>query len=63
MHGLSKYQIKRIINNSLNKNPDLKYYINNEYIEEVLNLLVDGISEAIESNSKKILDDIKHCRL
>ena len=51
---------KGIIRHSLNKNPDLKYYINNEYIEELLNLLIDGVSKAIEENNKKVISDIEH---
>ena len=60
MYGMRKQQIERIIKSHLNKNPDLKYYINNEYIEEILSLLVDGISDAFEQNNKKITDDIIH---
>ncbi|MBR3920304.1 MAG: hypothetical protein IKJ47_00040 [Oscillospiraceae bacterium] len=57
--GLKDYEVERIIRHSLNKNPDLKYYINNDYIEEVINLLVIGVSKAIEENNKKIISDIE----
>lgn len=59
-YGLNDYEVERIIRHSLNKNPDLKYYINNEYIEELLNLLIDGVSKAIEENNKKVISDIEH---
>ena len=59
-YGLNDYEVERIIRHSLNKNPDLKYYINNEYIEELLNLLIDGVSKAIEENNKKLISDIEH---
>ena len=59
-YGLNDYEVERIIRHSLNKNPDLKYYINNEYIEELLNLLIDGVSKAIEENTKKVISDIEH---
>lgn len=60
MYGMRKNQIEQIIKQHLDKNPDLKYYMNNDYIEELVSLLVSGIGEAIEENNKKIISDI--CR-
>ena len=59
MNGLKDYEVERIIRHSLNKNPDLKYYIANEYIEELINLLVEGVSNAIEENNRKVIADIE----
>ena len=59
-YGLNDDEVEKIIRHSLNKNPDLKYYINNEYIEELLNLLIEGVSKAIEENNKKVISDIEH---
>lgn len=59
MYGLKDYEVERIIRHSLNKNPDLKYYIANEYIEELINLLVEGVSNAIEENNRKVIADIE----
>ena len=50
-YGLKDYEVERIIRHSLNKNPDLKYYINNDYIDEMINLLVIGVSKAIDRKS------------
>lgn len=58
-YGLSIYQIKEIIQGELDKNPDLKYYINNPYFDEFISLLIDGISKAIVENSRKVIDDIE----
>lgn len=58
-YGLKDYEIERIIRHSLNKNPDLKYYINNDYIEELINLLVSGVSKAIEENTEEVISNIK----
>ena len=58
-YGLKDYEVEKIIRHSLNKNPDLKYYINNDYIEEMINLLVIGVSKAIEEDNKKIISDIE----
>ena len=58
-YGLRNYEIEKIIRHSLNKNPDLKYYINNDYVDELVNLLVSGVSQAIEENTKKVISDIE----
>ena len=58
-YGLKDYEVERIIRHSLNKNPDLKYYINNDYIDELILLLVEGVSQAIEENNKKVFSDIE----
>lgn len=58
-YGLKDYEVERIIRHSLNKNPDLKYYINNDYIEELISLLVEGVGQAIEANNKKVISDIE----
>ena len=59
MYGLKNYEVEKIIRHSLNKNPDLKYYIANDYIEELINLLVEGVSNAIEENNRKVIADIE----
>ncbi len=58
-YGLRDYEVERIIRRSLNKNPDLKYYINNDYLDELISLLVEGVSQAIEANNKKVFEDIE----
>lgn len=57
-YGYSKEMISEIIKNRLKDNPDLKYYINNDYIAELVNLLIDGIAKAIEINTAKAFDDL-----
>lgn len=57
MYGLRKHEVERIIKQQLDKNPDLKYYINNDYFDELVSLLIDGISTAIEENNKKFVND------
>jgi|CZCA01.1.fsa_nt_gi predicted house-cleaning noncanonical NTP pyrophosphatase (MazG superfamily) len=56
--GLRKEQIERIIIASIEKNPDLKYYIDDEYVLELINLLIEGVSKSIEENNKKLLSDL-----
>lgn len=60
MYGLTKNEAEWIIRDSLNKNPDLKYYINNDYVDELLTLLIEGVCNAIEANNKKVIGDIEH---
>ena len=52
--GLSRYDVKRIIQEALDQQPDLKYYINNPYIDEMFTLLIEGISNVIVENNDKL---------
>lgn len=58
--GFDKKYICDIIQNRLQDNPDLKYYINNDYIEQLVNLLIDGVAEAIERNTQKAFTDLEN---
>lgn len=58
-YGLKDYEVEKIIRHSLNKNPDLKYYINNDYLDELISLLIEGVSQAIEENNRKVISDIE----
>lgn len=59
-YGLQKNKLKKIILESVNKNPDLKYYINDDYIYELVDGIIDGVSIAIEENTKEVLRQIEH---
>ena len=54
--GMSKYEIKRILEEKIESDPDLKYYLDNEYTIKIIDLLVEGISEAFEKNNEKLMD-------
>lgn len=56
--GMSKYEIKRILEEKIEPDPDLKYYLDNEYTIKIIDLLVEGISEAFEKNNEKLIDDL-----
>lgn len=56
--GMSKYEIKRILEEKIESDPDLKYYLGNEYTIKIIDLLVEGISEAFEKNNEKLIDDL-----
>lgn len=55
MFGNDKDEIKRVIMYHLNQKPDLKYYINNSYIDELIDLLIEGISDAVARNTENVL--------
>ncbi|WP_342558241.1 hypothetical protein [Metasolibacillus sp. FSL K6-0083] len=57
-YGLRRNEVKRIIKQRINNNPDIFYYIEDEYIEELVDLISDGIADAIEANNKKLIDDL-----
>lgn len=56
--GMSKYEIKRILEEKIESDPDLKYYLDNEYTIKIIDLLVEGISEAFEKNNEKLMNDL-----
>ena len=59
-YGLDKRELKKIITEKVEKNPDLKYYINDDYIYELVEAIVDGVSEAIEKNTKAVFRQLEH---
>ena len=58
-YGLSHYKIRKLIMESIDKNPNLKYYINDDYIYELVDAIVDGVSIAIEENTKTVIREIE----
>ena len=59
-YGLDKRELKKIITEKVEQNPDLKYYINDDYIYELVEAIVDGVSEAIEKNTKAVFRQLEH---
>ena len=59
-YGLDKRELKKIITEKVEKNTDLKYYINDDYIYELVEAIVDGVSEAIEKNTKAVFRQLEH---
>lgn len=59
MFGNDKDEIKRVIIYHLNQKPDLKYYINNPYIDELIDLLIEGISDAVARNTENVLQEME----
>lgn len=58
-YGLDHSAIRQIIIQSIQRNPDLKYYIDNNYIYELVDAIVDGVSAAIEENTKTVIRQIE----
>lgn len=58
MYLENKNDIKRIILYHLDQKPDLKYYINNPYLDELIEVLIEGVSDAIAQSNKSIVDEL-----
>lgn len=56
--GLSKEEVERIIIANIEKKPDIKYYIDDEYVLELIELLIEGVSKSIEENNEKLISDL-----
>lgn len=56
--GLDDRYIKRKLHEKLDSNPDLKYYIDNEYVTKMIDLLIEGIAEVIEENNNELIADL-----
>lgn len=53
--GLRKSDVERILHEKIDADPDLRYYLDNEYVIKVLDLLIEGIGEIIEENNEEIM--------
>ena len=56
--GLKKREIERKLYQKINSNPDLKYYISDEYVIKLVDLLIEGISEIIEEHIKELVKNL-----
>ncbi|MBG9812373.1 hypothetical protein ABD68_12435 [Bacillus endophyticus] len=51
-------EVKQIIEDKLNEHPDLLYYIDNPYLQKVIDALVDGFAEAVAESNKKLAENV-----
>lgn len=58
-YGMDKDEVIKELKLEIDKDPDLKYYLNNEYVEKMFELLIEGIGKVIEKNNKKVEEDKK----
>lgn len=57
MHkGLRKSEVSRKLYEKIDSDPDLKYYLDDENITKLVELLIEGIGEIIEENNKRLSD-------
>lgn len=56
-YGMSKDEVIRELKMEIEKDPDLKYYLNNEYVEILIELLIEGIGKVIEKNNREVEKD------
>lgn len=57
-YGLRRNDVKRIIKQRLNSNPDIFYYIDVDYIDELVELITEGVADVIEENNKRLINDL-----
>lgn len=58
-YGLRKERIREIIMSEVTRNPDLKYYIDDDYIYMLVDAIVDGVSKAIVENTEEVFIELK----
>ena len=56
--GLNRHRVEGILREKIASDPDLKYYIDNDYITKLIDLLIEGIGEVVEENNDKFADDL-----
>ena len=56
--GLKKHKTKRRLCEKIDSDPDLKYYIDNDYITKLIDLLIEGIAEIMEDNNQKLIGNL-----
>lgn len=52
--GLRRSEVENILREKLEEDPDLKYYVDNDYITRLIDLLIEGIEEVVIRNNKEI---------
>lgn len=57
-YGLRQEQLKRIILETMNSNPDLKYYVEDDYVLQLMDLMAEGVARAIEENTEHVIDRV-----
>ena len=57
-YGLRQEELKRIILETMNSNPDLKYYVEDEYVLQLMDLMAEGVARAIEENTEHVIDRV-----
>ena len=58
IRNVVKRDVERIFWQKIESEPDLKYYIDNDYITKLINLLIEGIGDVVEENNKKLVRDL-----
>ena len=56
---MNKNEVVKTLRQYINKDPDLKYYLDDENIEKIIELLIEGIGYIVEKNNRKIEEDRK----
>ena len=57
--GLRKSEIEAILRKKMEEESDLKYYVDNDYIIRIVDLLIEGVAEAISRNNRELDSDLR----
>jgi hypothetical protein len=57
-YGLDARRLRSMIEDKLQEHPDLFYYIEDPYIKELTELILDCVIEVVENNNKKYTQDL-----
>jgi predicted house-cleaning noncanonical NTP pyrophosphatase (MazG superfamily) len=57
-YGLDTYHLRSMVEDKLQEHPDLFYYIEDPYIKELADLILDCVIEVVDENNKKYMQDL-----
>ncbi|ARC28586.1 MULTISPECIES: hypothetical protein [Bacillus cereus group] len=57
-YKIDKKQVQELLEKKLKENPDTFYYIDNYYLEKIIDTLVESIAEVIAVNYNQLVEDV-----
>ncbi|PRT38364.1 hypothetical protein [Bacillus wiedmannii] len=57
-YKIDKKQVQELLEKKLKENPDTFYYIDNYYLEKIVDTLVESIAEVIAVNYNQLVEDV-----
>ncbi|MED3122941.1 hypothetical protein [Bacillus wiedmannii] len=57
-YKIDKKQVQELLEKKLKENPDTFYYIDNYYLEKIIDTLVESIAEVITVNYNQLVEDV-----
>ncbi|PEK10527.1 hypothetical protein COL24_23760 [Bacillus toyonensis] len=57
-YKIDKKQVQELLEKKLKENPDTFYYMDNYYLEKIIDTLVESIAEVIAVNYNQLVEDV-----